>query len=327
MSRALRPDDIAIVVVDDVEYPLIITFVSHDHIIANNYILIPTVNGWQVYNYDFPHHVKFAVTYREQLLSGIEDVDRLILLDLDYRSLLAACTSDSYTNNICRDDYFWRQKVEHDMGHEVVINKLPEMSYREQYHTLINGMDIDDAIEDGRLDYLIFMKVNFDRYTAQMAALYGWINILSYALNHGAPFDSEISRNAAYGGNIAVLEWLYDMNNISLDSETANSAAEGQAIEALEWLYEKGIYPDDDGFIYAVDEGSIDVMKWLLDHNITLIDPKEITYLIIETDNIAMLELLETYGILSDEEGANIAVRLKNRRIIEWLAERGIYPA
>ena len=40
----------------------------------------------------------------------VQDTDRLVLVQLDYPSLLNACQVDVYMNSICRDDYFWMVK-------------------------------------------------------------------------------------------------------------------------------------------------------------------------------------------------------------------------
>lgn len=298
MSRFLGPGDIAIIVIDNVEYPMLISSVSPDRIIANKYTLIRINNEWQVQDYDLHHTVKFAVTYREQLLSGIEDVDRLILLELDYRSLLAACTSDSYTNKICRNDYFWRQKVEHDMGYEVMINKLPGMSYREQYRTLIDGMTEDDAIRNGRLDHLILNDHYLNQSDVALAAGYGWINILQWA----------------------------EADGVLIDKRTANEAAAGGRINVLEWLFEKGIYPDDGGFIFAAANSRKNIINWLLNHGITPIDPRRIANKMVIEGNVNMLEWLKFKGMIPDAKAAAWAQINGTKDVVRWLNEQGIYP-
>jgi hypothetical protein len=381
MSRSIRVDDLAIITIDGVDYPLIITSITPDNIIAGNYTLISTDDGWKAQNYTTPHTVRFE-PYREQLLSGTEDVDRLILLDLDYQSLLRACSTDQYTNKICQDDFFWRQKVERDMGHEVMINKLPEMSYRDQYRTLINGMDKVSAIKKGRLDYLIFRKIELDRYDAKTATGYGWINILKYAADNGVPLG-DTANIAAANGNINVLEWLRENYDTPFDTTTINDAAERGQIKVLEWLYEKGIrpdddhvflvatieghedviewllnhdiipanphnvannaalnddvdmlnfletkgiFPDDEGFSDAVEGGHRDAVRWLIDRNIISTNPTESANVAVGNRDIDMLELLESRGILPDENGANAIIEPTRRKIVRWLAERGIYP-
>ena len=299
MDRHVQPNDLAIITVDNVEYPFVITSITPQRILTEDYIIIPTTEGWQIQGYDLPHAIRFQATQvRDRLLSGVEDVDRLILLDLDYRSLLAACSSDPYTNRICQDDFFWQQKVLKDMGLEVMKNKLPKMSYREQYRTLIEGMYESYAIKKGRLDYLILMKVVPDSYLIDTAAGYGHINILKWGEKHG----------------------------VILNGTTANNAASRGKINVLNWLYEKGIYPDDRGIIRVPFAYKKDVIEWLLNHPDVPIDMKTLVSNLVIDNNIAALDLLETYGILPDQQDANVAMAFSDYRILEWFTERGYYP-
>jgi len=297
MNRPIQQNDLAIIIIDDEEYPFVITAVAPQNIIAGEYTLVPTDEGWQVENYEFPHTVKFQAA-RDRLLSGIEDVDRLVLLNLDYRSLLAACTSDHYTNRICQDDFFWQQKVIKDMGQEVMKNKLPKMSYREQYRTLTEGMFESHAIKKGRLDYLILMKVVPDSYLVDTAAGYGHINILKWGEEHG----------------------------VILNGTTANNAASRGKVNVLNWLYEKGIYPNDRGIIKVPFVYKKDVIEWLLNHPDVPIDMKTLVSNLVLDNNVQTLDLLETYGILPDQQDANLAMAFSDYRILEWFDERGYYP-
>jgi len=302
MSRPIQRNDIAIITlgnntIGNVEYPLIITSVSSDRIIAGDRILIPTVNGWQIQDYRFAHKIRFE-PYREQLLTGVEDVDRLILLDLDYQSLQAACSTDPYTNKICRDDFFWRQKVERDMGYKVMINKLPGMSYREQYRTLIDGMTEDDAIRNGRLDHLILNDHYLNQSDVALAAGYGWINILQWA----------------------------EADGVLIDKRTANEAAAGGRINVLEWLFEKGIYPGDEGFIFAAANSRKNIINWLLNHGITPIDPRRIANKMVIEGNVNMLEWLKFKGMIPDAKAAAWAQINGTKDVVRWLNEQRIYP-
>lgn len=366
MSRSLQLNDQAIIAVNNVEYPVIITSISPDRIVAGDYTLIFTANGWQVENYTLPHTVSFRAVNREQLLSGVSDVDRLILLDLDYRSLLAACTSDPFTNKICQDDFFWRQKVERDMGTEVMQNKPVGMSYREQYRTLTEGMSKADAIKNGRLDYLIMTVTNFpqtyegenDSYfywtDSLEAAEYGKINVLEWAQNHGITINSSTAELAARGGQINLLQWLYD-RNISFDDKVFTSAIRGQHKNVIEWLLDRGIkpvnsadiagvavdtgdidmlnfletkgmLPDRNDFDGAVEEDLVDVVKWLIDRNIIPLNPGNIANSAMGNCNFVMLELLATHGILPDMEAYNFAYRSNSWKMIKWLRDHGIEP-
>jgi hypothetical protein len=385
MNRPLEPGDLAIIVVGDERYSLPVASVSPDRIIAGDYVLIPVADDWQIKNYNLPHAVTFQAAPREQLLSGVNDVDKLVLLNLDYKDLLAACTSDPYTNKICQDDFFWRQKVERDMGPEVMKNKLPEMSYREQYRTLINNnMNKDTAIRKGRLDYLIWKNIQPDYNISRAAARSGQINILEWTHNHGILLDQEIADyDAALNDRVNVLEWLSKKNirpskaafsnaveststrvvewmldhgitsdhpklvanlagyqdlraNIEMlelledhgmlpNTQGANEAASFGNYYILEWLHERNILPDSIGLLEAVTNNKFYVVEWLLEHGIGHPNPELVTNQAIMNNNVDMLNLLRTYGILPDRANAKVAVEQMNRGLREWLADNGIY--
>lgn len=353
MSRPVQPGDLAAIVVGNTEYPYVISSVSPDYITADRYALILTTDGWQVQDYITPHTVKFY-SGREQLLSGVKDVDTLILLDLDYKSLLAACSTEQYTNKICQDDFFWRQKVEKDMGSEVMKNKLPDMSYREQYRTLTEDMKMEEAFTNGRLDYIIYKKHAISDRDLLIAAMHGWINILEYTVNHGLLLPYNVTYAAVAGGQINVLQWLYNKNIPFTDgllinavdwqhknvvewllnhgitpkypANVANAAALGNNVDMLNFLESKGILPNEFGFIEAVENGHKDAVQWLMDHNIIGENPIRAANIAAENGDIGMLELLESRGIFPNEDGANLIVDGRYRKTVRWLAERGIYP-
>lgn len=47
-----------------------------------------------------------------QFLTGDPNVDMLVLLGLDDKTLATTCRTNKYANRLCNDDNFWRQKVE-----------------------------------------------------------------------------------------------------------------------------------------------------------------------------------------------------------------------
>lgn len=49
-------------------------------------------------------------------LTGIPEIDQVILLNLDYPSLNRVCQSNRYLNTLCMDDLFWKEKFIHDFG-------------------------------------------------------------------------------------------------------------------------------------------------------------------------------------------------------------------
>ena len=93
MSRTIEVGDLAVVRVGDQDYPLKITGIVGAEIIAGDYRIVPIMGQWQVQNYPYPHTVAFYPKEAEErpTLTGVRDVDRLILLELSGPDLLKAC--------------------------------------------------------------------------------------------------------------------------------------------------------------------------------------------------------------------------------------------
>lgn len=45
--------------------------------------------------------------------NGIRDLDEMIGIILDIKTLHALCVTNKYMNNLCNDDYFWTRKFEY----------------------------------------------------------------------------------------------------------------------------------------------------------------------------------------------------------------------
>src|SRR5665648_1245204 len=80
-----------------------------------------------------------------------------ILLDLDDSSLGRTCQTDAYVNSICRDDWFWRLKVERRFGTNVSQHKPQIETFFQQYRYLLRTGDPNEESQDGRLDALIVL--------------------------------------------------------------------------------------------------------------------------------------------------------------------------
>ena len=77
--------------------------------------------------------------------TGIKDVDRLILTELDDRSLLNICSTNKYFKNLCKDDEFWKRryfsKFGQHMQNTVNLWKEEDESWRRKYLDTIVDLD------------------------------------------------------------------------------------------------------------------------------------------------------------------------------------------
>jgi hypothetical protein len=197
-------------------------------------------------------------------LTGVPELDQLLLVNLPLSSLKDVCQTNSYLNSICQDDYFWKLKVEHDFLPIITAFKPLDETYLEQYQYLLQ-ISPNEAATDGRVDALILNEMKGilpNVWGANWAAENGHLNVLKW-LEERKIFPNERGANfAAENGHLDVLEWLEE-KGIRPNKMGANFAAENGNLDVLEWLEEKGIRPDALGANYAALYGYLNVLKWL----------------------------------------------------------------
>lgn len=90
-------------------------------------------------------------------LTGVSDVDRAILLNLDNRLLFAVCSFDDYTKSVC-DPYFWKAKFTKHYGALVGVSRM--FNYQEAYRILNQSSSIEVlriASEWGELPFVAWV--------------------------------------------------------------------------------------------------------------------------------------------------------------------------
>ena len=200
----------------------------------------------------------------------VQDTDRLLLVQLNYRSLLNACQVDAYLNSICRDDHFWMLKVNHDFGPEVLKWKPSSETFRQQYDYLYWVVDPVYAVAAGRLDALIVLEqrgILPNDYGANLAARAGHLHVLEWLEKRDILPDEGGADEAAREGHLHVLEWLAQRNILPAVRSANRAAGKGQ-IQVLEWLAKKGILPTVWAANEAAREGNLDVLNWLAERGI-----------------------------------------------------------
>lgn len=73
---------------------------------------------------------------RESVLTDNPDTDTLILLELDYLSLIAACQANPYLYSLCQHPNFWTNKLVKDFGQRFATFITPTRSAQEVYYDL-----------------------------------------------------------------------------------------------------------------------------------------------------------------------------------------------
>ena len=131
--------------------------------------------------------LRLNIINKKHNLTGVYEMDRHVLLQLDLESLEYMCSTNKYFYDICQNDYFWRLKVQHDFGDDVAQLKPLNDTFKKQYY-YISDIDSDDAAKDGRLDAMIWMERD-NRYMDLNTAMY-----------------------AVIGGNLEILKLLAEMD-------------------------------------------------------------------------------------------------------------------
>lgn len=128
------------------------------------------------------------------------------------------------------------------------------------------------------------------------------------------PIDEWTANNAAFKGNIELLEWLETNRNILPDFSGADLAVSMNNIEVLDWLAQRGIIPTTEA---AREATKVETLIWLSSYYKPTAD-WAITA--ISSGNNEILAWLETQGIGYEEISHWIKVRnIKSEEITKWL--------
>jgi hypothetical protein len=122
---------------------------------------------------------------KNQRFTGQKDVDFIILQKIDDLELSNLCVINSYVNDLCKDETFWRNRLLSKYGFllgdtKEIINKYkPEdISWKEYYIWLNSSLDGDqfftylfaDAL--GRKDVTMILEYEFPQYFNEMDKIY-----------------------------------------------------------------------------------------------------------------------------------------------------------
>lgn len=110
-------------------------------------------------------------------LTGIYEIDLSILLEIPDKSLPSICRSSTYINNICKDEYFWRQKLVRK-GYQDLFPNLGLTNRNLYMHMKINGggylviggggfISLYNNIYDAYQEFIIMIMERVVRYTVE----------------------------------------------------------------------------------------------------------------------------------------------------------------
>lgn len=210
------------------------------------------------------------------------ELDQLILLKLDLKSLGKVFAVSPYISSIYKSEYFWKRKVAIDFDEDTIKSKPQNETFREQYKFIITGEkdQIKLAIQ-GRLDRLKWLyskgklvtKLQTRNQIANAAANRGNFSLLHWLLNLGFMPNPVCMVSAARNGELEMMKFLVDRygDNFILPNafRCANEAANYGKVEVVKWIYfVYDILPHVANICEGMRYDFFEVVKFLLDFQI-----------------------------------------------------------
>jgi len=170
-------------------------------------------------------------------LTGIREMDHLILLMLSPSDLLSVSQTCVYLKFVLQHDYFWKQYVEQTLPPTIIALKPPEESYREHYKLLRTTGPIT-AARAARPDAILYNQLvrhlGPPRNVQNIAARNGDITTLK--LFPGMLSDVGMVL-AAKHGHLNVFEHLHKVYGaLRISDKTMVAAVEEGHLHILDWI-------------------------------------------------------------------------------------------
>lgn len=222
------------------------------------------------------------------------------LLNLAYDDIISYCQTSKAASQICRSDWFWRDKILMDFGPEILGYKSDEISHFDQYKRLINP-NLTDAIFDTDLpvlDLLYHQGERFNVNAVNQLAEQGSIRGLDWFKSKGIYPDREGLWRASENEESDVLKW-YLLNNLeSTDVVAANALRQG-LFDVLDWLSQEGYVPKSMQ-IEDIEQYPLESLGWLYAHGYR---PSQDDILhVIEENNSVILNSFISHGFVTEAE-------------------------
>ncbi len=284
------------------------------------------------------------------MLTGIKDLDKLIITYLDSKDILEFCKTCKYANEKVCDESFFRN---------IIINKYPNTikykdyvklsSYRNYFFTIIYY--ISKLEKDYYLDYLrkfenlegspeleyfareigyMFGEYDKDR-SLVLASHNGDLPVVKYLTEHGANVNDRNNyalRLASQCGHLSVVKYLteHGANIQSNDNEALRSASYRAHSEIVKYLIEHGadINIGNDGVLQCFTaKGNLDMVKYLVSKGANIhADDNGIIRISIGKGHLPIVKYLVEQGFnIQDEydELLKYAIKIKHLDIVNYL--------
>lgn len=198
------------------------------------------------------------------MLTGIKDLDYIILNKLDDKDLVNVCQTNKKADEICNDQAFWLNRIRTKFPELTmnILNKYKRGRTWSDYYIkdliTIKPRSARDAIVNGayaeRLDWIIVaLKKGADINTylgispIVIAVATGNLDIIKYLVEHGA--DIHIAhdfplREASERGYLDIVKYLVEkganINDVDIYTKPLSLASENGHLDVIKYLVENG---------------------------------------------------------------------------------------
>ena len=297
MNQLVEPGDYVKVTVQNQSYYILIDKIISGYVYSGQYIIYVVNNEWKVINYNVPHIVEFIPRPEKYGFTEIYDTDSNILMWLDYKSLLLVMSVNKFLNSINKDNHFWKRKVDLDYG--VSEYKPTNETYKQQYHTLFWTKTPNQAIDENRMDSLIY-----------------------YENMNNLP-DINGANIAAENGNMEMILWL-EKRSIFPDEYGLSLALGNGKTNVVDYGLNKNIFPERRGLNIATQSGDVELMKYCI--HLGLFPSISQVNIAAGYGHIELLQLLQLYNILPDKTGLDRSLFSGHLEVAKWINNVGINP-
>ena len=319
---------------------------TSDRYEIEGYTLICKDNVWKIKDAVLEHTISFR---KAMTLTGISEIDWMILLHLDYLSLEKVSLVDKHLNEICMAKDFWKEKLFRSYG-EYQTN-----TYRKLYRAAVLPQ-----LSTGGVDEILFLdKKGFLSQTiTDRAAINGKNSSLTYLLpKRLRPSDAALELMVKNGhdmcskwsaknyqekrrilvtyfcqyGKHELLIWFYKEHleiALALSEYSLVNIAAMHGHMAIVEYFMKNFHtsPTSDAANYACEHGDLDTLEKLAAINVL---PTHQTgpNRAIGNGHIHLMDWLRYKKLVPDHRGAALACLNGKLEALIWLKERGICPS
>ncbi len=214
-------------------------------------------------------------------LTGVEDADIRIILELDYDDLLNACKTNKGAARICDKDSFWNTRIQRIYNVDLTEYKGKD-SFRTVYDILsyYEGDIKDETLEAVRRGYFPLVKQTVESgdlndtdigWTLVEAAKIGNMDMVKYLVEDvGAIFGEETLVTPAKEGQVNVVKYLLEQHDNFHDDTKSSAlyiAAQEGHVGIVKILMEMGAQPAVfvDLIEIAAQAGHIPLLRYLME--------------------------------------------------------------